>query len=53
MTTMRDKKKNYDCTNCPYPGYKGGGVIFCDVCIREILDKKKEKKQRRDNADGK
>lgn len=51
--TVNDKKKVYDCMTCPYPRYKDGSIIFCDVCIRRILDEQKEKKQRKDNADGK
>ena len=43
--TVSDKKKIYDCTTCPYPRYKDGSVIFCDVCIRKILDEQKEKKE--------
>lgn len=42
--TVSDKKK-YDCTTCPYPRYRGGYIIFCDVCIRKILDEQNEKKQ--------
>jgi len=49
---MSGNKKKYDCMTCPYPRYKDGSVIFCDVCIRRILDEKKEKKQGKDNADG-
>lgn len=30
---------------CPYPRYKDGSVIFCDVCIRRILDEQKEEKK--------
>lgn len=44
---MSDKKK-YDCSTCPYPRYKCGHVIFCDVCIRKILDEQKEKKERKE-----
>ena len=40
------------CTTCPYPRYKDGSVIFCDVCIRKILDEQKEKKQRKEQPDG-
>ena len=48
-----DGKKKYDCTTCPYPRYKDGHVIFCDICIRKILDEKKEKNRKvRRNADG-
>lgn len=39
---MSDKK--YDCLTCPYPRYKDGHIIFCDVCIRRIMDEQKEKK---------
>ena len=45
--TVSDKIK-YDCTTCPYPRYKDGSVIFCDVCIRKILDEQKEKKERKE-----
>ena len=50
--TMSDKKKMYDCMTCPYPRYKDRSVIFCDVCIRKILDGQKEKKQRKEQPDG-
>lgn len=43
--TVSDNKKKYDCTTCPYPRYKDRSVIFCDVCIRKILDGQNEKKQ--------
>lgn len=42
--TVSDKRK-YDCTTCPYPRYKDGSLIFCDVCIRRILEEQKEKKE--------
>lgn len=42
--TVSDKRK-YDCTTCPYPRYKDGAMIFCDVCIRRILDEQKKKKR--------
>ena len=45
--TMNDKK--YDCTTCPYPRYKDRHIIFCDVCIRKILDEQKEKKRRKEH----
>lgn len=45
VMTVSDKRK-YDCTTCPYPRYKDGSVIFCDVCIRRILDEQKEEKHR-------
>jgi len=49
---MSDKK--YDCLTCPYPRYKDGSVIFCDVCICKILDEQKEKrnKESEEKADG-
>jgi hypothetical protein len=50
VMTMSDKQ--YDCKTCPYPRYKDGNIIFCDVCIRRILDEKKKKKEREENADG-
>lgn len=46
------KEKKYDCTSCPYPRYKDSRVIFCDVCIRKVLDWQREKKQRKENPDG-
>lgn len=36
---MEDKK--YDCLTCPYPRYKTPELIYCDVCIRRIMDKHK------------
>lgn len=48
--TVSDKKQ-YDCTACPYPRYKDSQIIFCDVCIRRIIDEQNEKKRRKDNAD--
>ena len=50
--TVSDKKKIYDCTTCPYPRYKDGSVIFCDVCIKKILDEQNEKKRRKEQPDG-
>jgi len=49
---MSDKK--YDCLTCPYPRYKDGSVIFCDVCICKILDERREKKnkERKNDTDG-
>lgn len=44
---MSDNKKKYDCTTCSYPRYKGGGIIFCDVCIRKILDEQRTKNRGR------
>ena len=49
VMTVSDKRK-YDCTTCPYPRYKDGSVIFCDVCIRRILDEQKEEKKRKEQA---
>ena len=43
--------KKYDCTTCPYPRYKDRSMIFCDVCIRKILDEQNRKKQGKDDAD--
>ena len=54
--TVGDKKaaesspQKYDCTTCPYPRYKDKYTIFCDVCIRKILDEQNRKKQRKDEA---
>ena len=42
----------YDCTTCPYPRYKDGSIIFCDVCIKKILDEQNEKKRRKEQPDG-
>ena len=36
--TVSDNEKKYDCMTCPYPRYREGNVIFCDVCIRRIID---------------
>ena len=47
MTVSDKENKKYDCMTCPYPRYKCGHVIFCDVCIRKILDEQREKKQKR------
>ena len=49
VMTVSDKKV-YDCKTCPYPRYKDGSVIFCDVCIRKILDEQKEKKERKEQS---
>ena len=51
VMTVNGKKKKYDCTTCPYPRYKDRSMIFCDVCIRKILDEQNWKKQRKDDAD--
>ena len=47
VMTVSDKKA-YDCKTCPYPRYKDGSVIFCDVCIRKMLDEQKEKKEQKE-----
>ena len=52
--TVSDKKaaesspKKYDCTTCPYPRYKCGHVIFCDVCMQKILEEQRAKKERKE-----
>ena len=51
-TAAKDSQKRYDCMTCPYPRYKDRHTIFCDVCIRKILDEQREKKQRKENPDG-
>ena len=48
VMTMNDNKKEYDCMTCPYPRYRDGQVIFCDVCIRRIMDERNDKKQGKD-----
>lgn len=50
---MNGNEKKYDCTVCSYPRYKDGKIIFCDVCIKKILDEQREEKQRKDKKDGK
>jgi hypothetical protein len=45
-----DEGKRYDCTICPYPGYRDKKIIFCDVCFRRILEELEEKKQRKEFA---
>ena len=44
---MMDKNKAmrhepYDCKTCPYPLYRDELRIFCDACIRKILDEENE-----------
>ena len=52
-TGNNENDKKYNCTDCPYPPrYKDSRVIFCDVCIRKILDWQREKKQGKENPDG-
>lgn len=50
--TMKDK--SYDCTTCPYPAYRSSSIIFCDVCMRKVLDTAKEErgKKRKEIDDG-
>ena len=36
--------KTYDCLTCPYPRHKTPELIFCDVCIRRIMDEHHAKK---------
>ena len=50
--SSNENYKKYDCTDCPYPRYKDSRVIFCDVCIRKVLDWQREKKKRKENPDG-
>ena len=52
MTVSDKEKKKYDCMTCPYPRYKCGHIIFCDVCMRKILDEQKEKKRGKEKPDG-
>lgn len=51
MTVSGKEKKKYDCLACPYPRYKDSQIIFCDVCIRRIVDEQNEKKRRKDESD--
>ena len=41
VMTVNGKKKKY----------KDRSMIFCDVCIRKILDEQNRKKQRKDDTD--
>ena len=50
--SSNENPKKYDCTTCPYPRYKDSHTIFCDVCIRKILDEQREKKQGKEKPDG-
>ena len=50
-TAMTVSDKKYDCTTCPYPRYKDGSIIFCDVCMRRILDEQKAKKKEKEQRD--
>ena len=45
-----NEEKRYDCSICPYPGYRDKKLIFCDVCIRRILEEQEEKKRRKEHA---
>ena len=48
---MREEKR-YDCAACPYPGYRDKKIVFCDVCIRRILEEWDEKKRRKESVNG-
>ena len=37
--------KTYDCLTCPYPRHKTPELIFCDVCIRKIMDEHQADKE--------
>ena len=43
--------KTYDCLTCPSPRHKTPELIFCDVCIRRILDKHKTKTEAKHDTD--
>ena len=43
MKTTDDIK--YDCMTCPYPQYRVGHILYCDICICRIIDDFKLKKQ--------
>ena len=43
--------KTYDCLTCPYPRHKTPELIFCDVCIRKIMDEPCAKKNREKKSD--
>ena len=43
--------KTYDCLTCTYPRHKTPELIFCDVCIRRIMDKHQAKKNREKKSD--
>lgn len=43
-----NEERRYDCTTCPYPGYRDKKIIFCGVCIRRILEELEEKKRKED-----
>ena len=30
--------KVYDCRNCPWANHREKDLVFCDVCVRTILD---------------
>ena len=52
MTVSDKENKKYDSMTCPYPRYKCGHTIFCDGCMRKILDEQREKKRRKEKPDG-
>lgn len=39
---MKGKYKKYDCRICPYVSYKDDVRVFCGVCLRQILERKKQ-----------
>lgn len=43
--------KTYDCLTCPYPRHKTPELIFCDVCIRRIMDEHYAKENREKKSD--
>ena len=51
VMTVNDRKaavggeKKYDCMTCPYPRYRCGHIIFCDVCMQKVLEEKKKQRK--------
>lgn len=39
--------KEYNCLTCPYPRYRTPELIYCDVCIRKIMDKHQAEQARK------
>lgn len=33
-----------ECICCTVPGYRDNEVIFCDICVKKILDEMRRKK---------
>lgn len=50
---MTVEDKEYDCLTCPYPRYKTLELIYCDVCIRRIMDKHKAEMEVKHDTDRK